>query len=793
MNSSIREKQAVSLGKFTISTCPEKIYIRNNKLNKVISIKRDDFNITEITDYDEVLNMKRHNEYQADSILGIFNYDKENKYLLLVTKSILSAKFKGAYIYNIDTVSFIKINFGGENKEENARINDIKNFLSSKNFYYSNDYDISKSLYVQDNEIDNNDYLINLLLMTDFITFNVPKCFFSYVIFGYIGCKIDVEMNDSPSDNNNKKIDLIIIERTHREYIYFKEEISRKMREIEFISVYKTNLNEDVVFSTVVYLCNEIFYQNINSVFNPYHSLIKKELDNYEKIVCVINDIYFNNNNNTLSDFILNSNELKKKVILINQIKQDWKPGVYFESNKNCIDYITSYFQNIKLQQSNVIWFVDINNNMVNKDYMNEKCLKAIVRIFWLTIQKQINNLKWNINIGIFSEGNKTNLSLKYKDIIMPYFNNIEKKKFLHSFEVRKLAQNVYDFCFNRSVNDLKNSNKMSILASKNLSFKKSIKFGNNTEKINLLCISWNVDDLPIENNNFDIKQLFVENTLYYDKSLPDMIFISLQKLVKNNQNNENDFHKKRFTLWSNLIKFNIQNLYSNIIYIPFKSVDSLGNCLISFMKYDLQNKITFKDLSTIKNEIEPGNKGDKGFSYITFQYKGKNISISSSYFNSNIHNNNYRLKQLKNLLNTKINLGLDGEISFKDSNYWIILGDLNFRVEMDYEPIMALIEKNNLYEILNNDQFYKNRSMDNDFNLINEGNITFNPTYKFMKDSNNYINVKMKTKIPSYTDRIFYGKNKGITNIYYNSINNIKYSSHKPIIGVFEICLDEL
>ena len=32
--------------------------------------------------------------------------------------------------------------------------------------------------------------------MTDFITFNVPKCFFSYVIFGYIGCKIDVEMKD---------------------------------------------------------------------------------------------------------------------------------------------------------------------------------------------------------------------------------------------------------------------------------------------------------------------------------------------------------------------------------------------------------------------------------------------------------------------------------------------------------------------------------------------------------------------------------------------------------------------
>jgi hypothetical protein len=152
-------------------------------------------------------------------------------------------------------------------------------------------------------------------------------------------------------------------------------------------------------------------------------------LDTYEKIVCVINDIYIKNTV-SLADFILKSNELKNKVCLVNQIKKDWKPGLYFESNNNCIDYITSYFQNIKYPQGKVIWFADINNNMVDKNFMNEKCLKAIIRIFWLAIQKQMNNLKWNINIGVFSEENKTNLSLKYKDIILPYFADIGKNKF---------------------------------------------------------------------------------------------------------------------------------------------------------------------------------------------------------------------------------------------------------------------------------------------------------------------------------------------------------------------------
>ena len=217
------------------------------------------------------------------------------------------------------------------------------------------------------------------------------------------------------------------------------------------------------------------------------------------------------------------------------------------------------------------------------------------------------------------------------------------------------------------------------------------------------------------------------------------------------------------------------------------------GNGFISFVKYDLQNKIKFKDSNVIKYEIEQGNKGNKGFAYLTFEYNKKYISLASAYFNSNLYNNNYRLKQLKQVLNSRINIGADDQLLFKESNYWIISGDLNFRNDLEYEPVIGLIQKNNYLEILNNDQFYKNRHFDSDFSLINEGEITFIPTYKFIKGSNNYDNKNMAKKIPSYTDRIFYGNSKGINNLYYNSINNIKYSSHKPVIGVFEIRANDI
>lgn len=276
---------------------------------------------------------------------------------------------------------------------------------------------------------------------------------------------------------------------------------------------------------------------------------------------------------------------------------------------------------------------------------------------------------------------------------------------------------------------------------------------------------------------------------------MPDIVFVSLQKTVKLGNDNPNipiEIHKKRILSWYNIIKNNIQNIYSNCVYIPLKCVDFLGNCFISFIKYDLKTKIQLMDSKIIKSGIEPGNKGDKGFISLTFKYNGNYLSIASAYFNSNIFNNNYRLKLLKQLLNTKINVGMNGEFAFKESQYWIILGDLNFRVELDYDPVIGLISKNNSHDILNNDQFYKSKHIDSDFNLICEGDIMFKPTYKFIKESNNYHNLKKNNKTPSYTDRVFHGNNKGINNLYYDSINNIKYSSHKPIVAAFEISVDK-
>ena len=286
MSFNIKEKPKIS-SSYTITVHSDCILIKHNKLNKACSIDIKTFKISENIDYNEILNKKTYRVLSAQAIIGILNYNK-NKYLILVSQSKLSAIIKESYVFRIDDVFLYKINLEQstpEKEREKEWILQIQNFLKTKNFYYSLDYDLSRDLYMQDNKINDSNYLINLLLLEDFFKYKISKCFYCFIIFGYVGCKRDVDIKYMP--NEKKLMDLIIIERTHKKSLRFLGDKPQQLRQIEFISVFKSPLKEDCIFSTVFYLANEIFYKEIKTQFNPYNEFIRKELNYYEKIICI--------------------------------------------------------------------------------------------------------------------------------------------------------------------------------------------------------------------------------------------------------------------------------------------------------------------------------------------------------------------------------------------------------------------------------------------------------------------------------------------------------------------------
>ena len=134
---------------FYIKESNTDIFIQNKNKNIVIKIPKP-FNqkMFLVENEYEYLNVKSNKEYQADSIFGIFTIN-ENKYLAIVTSSKVAAKVLGSFIFSITSIELIKITYNNESIYDINIINDIKNFFLTKNFYYSNDYDLSLSLYNQ--------------------------------------------------------------------------------------------------------------------------------------------------------------------------------------------------------------------------------------------------------------------------------------------------------------------------------------------------------------------------------------------------------------------------------------------------------------------------------------------------------------------------------------------------------------------------------------------------------------------------------------------------------------------
>ena len=68
----------------------------------------------------------------------------------------------------------------------------------------------------------------------------------------------------------------------------------------------------------------------------------------------------------------------------------------------------------------------------------------------------------------------------------------------------------------------------------------------------------------------------------------------------------------------------------------------------------------------------------------------------------------------------------------------------------------------------------------------LDEGQLDFDPTYKYDIGTNNY-DTSNKKRTPSWCDRILFKKNKNLEIVKYDKVNYMS-SDHKPVYGIFMI-----
>ena len=531
--------------------------------------------------------------------------------------------------------------------------------------------------------------------------------------------------------------------------------------------------------------------------------------------------------------------------------------------------------------QSGIISFFGMDNKTLNQNQLNLIYLVLYNMISELCTEKNIPNfLEKEANLDLYKdeiklEANKEKKEVKDSEL---FINNLKmmlknRDKELTSqyytnfgFDLSKKYQRICEILFGKNT---KYSDVKSNINEKKEDF-------SDIEKIKIYVATWNT-------SSTDLSKIFTMNldSLLIPKDsklIPDIYFVGLQEVVKLNAKNiivtGEEKLQEILKEWDNKISESLQKVGK------YKKLVIMNLVGINFFGYILESK--FNKVKNISKKLVKtgfgGTTGNKGSCVINFDYENTSISISCSHLVAN--NKNKRLKELEYILNLKLNTFYNPEkldddklteeqdlisqsleeimfpeedipksqnsanqqnsqnnntsqklenlntnsesLLFKDSDIWIIFGDLNFRIDMEYEEFSEFIKKGNSWDkLLEYDQFvkYQLASMSSKEN-IQEDIIKFAPTYKYIINSDEFdytpketiqtstqkekenenLHKSGKKRNPSWCDRIFYKKNsyvtkegkKIITGLEYNNVmdKNFQSSDHRPVYEIFEVII---
>ncbi|CAM2119893.1 unnamed protein product [Caretta caretta] len=218
---------------------------------------------------------------------------------------------------------------------------------------------------------------------------------------------------------------------------------------------------------------------------------------------------------------------------------------------------------------------------------------------------------------------------------------------------------------------------------------------------------------------------------------------------------------------------------------------------IVVLVKPEHERRISHVNTSSVKTGIANtlGNKGAVG---VSFLFNGTSFGFVNCHLASGSEKTHRRNQNYSDILRSLV-LG-DKRLSSFDLTlrfthlFWF--GDLNYRLDMEVQDILAHVNKKEFEALLAVDQLTLEREKNKVFLRFSEGDISFPPTYRYERGSrDSYVWQKFKTtgvriNVPSWCDRILW-KSHPETHMLCNSYgctDDIVTSDHSPVFATFEV-----
>ena len=241
---------------------------------------------------------------------------------------------------------------------------------------------------------------------------------------------------------------------------------------------------------------------------------------------------------------------------------------------------------------------------------------------------------------------------------------------------------------------------------------------------------------------------------------------------------------------WRDLLKRQFGNEYQEVVFSNLNAMSLCIYCHKSIAK--IITNVEIKKVTCGLLNCCP-NKGAIGCSFRIHQ---KTFMIICCHLASG---QNKLSKRNKNFAKIEKHFSLDQKDSTfsrkpslcKEFDYVIWCGDFNYRLNGNHHDLIKLLDKKDYQGLVKSDQLIIEKKKKALANHFLEETIYFDPTYKFI-DKTDFYKYRSSQNV-SYTDRIIYGglQESKIKMVKYESISEMLWSDHKPVLGQFEVEID--
>ncbi|XP_025027261.1 type II inositol 1,4,5-trisphosphate 5-phosphatase isoform X3 [Python bivittatus] len=220
---------------------------------------------------------------------------------------------------------------------------------------------------------------------------------------------------------------------------------------------------------------------------------------------------------------------------------------------------------------------------------------------------------------------------------------------------------------------------------------------------------------------------------------------------------------------------------------LQIKLVRRVGILLLLCVRRELAANISDVGIATVGSLV---GMGDKGAVAIHFRFHSTTICMVNAHLAAHPQESEQQNQDFHDICARLQFYQQDPSlpaIPLSQHDVIVWLGDLNYRLEeQDIERVKKLIDAQDICALYQYDQLKNQMEAKRVFEDFTEGEINFQPTYKYKAGSDEW-DTSERCCAFAWCDRILF-KGKTISQLSYRSHMSLRNSDHKPVSAVFSI-----